>query len=239
MGCACTSNSNSNKQNDLQKSTSIVKISNTLERTKSNDEAEGNKKKDQIAHLKPSDFITKKNFQMFNSDYSRLEFVLGRGGFGVVEQVAHKLTGDIRAMKTIPIQQSFSFKESDKLMQEVEILKQLDHPNILKIYDFYYDDKYYYIITEYCKGGELFDKITSVGHFNEKVAASIIKQILSGVAYLHSRGIVHRDLKPENILLESNQNKDFSIKIIDFGTSVLFKNQKALTETTGTVRILI
>jgi calcium-dependent protein kinase len=72
------------------------------------------------------------------------------------------------------------------LIDEVEILKRLDHPNIIKIYEFYYDEKYFYIVTELCTGGELFQKIVKNKIFSEKQAANTIKQILSAVSYVHS-----------------------------------------------------
>jgi calcium-dependent protein kinase len=100
----------------------------------------------------------------------------------------------------------------------VEILKRLDHPNILKIYEFYQDTKYFYIVSEMCTGGELFDRIQEEGHFSERKAAMIMRQILSAVFYCHQHKIVHRDLKPENLLYESDK-KNANVKVIDFGTS--------------------
>jgi len=98
-------------------------------------------------------------------------------------------------------------EEKRMLFNEINILRELDHPNIIKMYEFFEDEKRYYIVTEICKGGELFDEIIARGKFTEKDAAILMKQVLSCVNYCHSNNIVHRDLKPENILLE--QNKDF------------------------------
>jgi calcium-dependent protein kinase len=117
-------------------------------------------------------------------------------------------------------------EEEEKIMlfNEINNLKELDHPNILKMYEFFEDEKRYYIITEICKGGELFEEIISRKHFSEGDAAVLIKQILSSINYCHQNHIIHRDLKPENILLE--KNKDFDqIKIIDFGASVYNKDE--------------
>lgn len=144
-------------------------------------------------------------------------------------------------MKTISRTINFA-KDESSFMKEVEILKNLDHPNIIKIYDFYYDNNNYYIINEFIKGGELFEIINSIGVFTEAFAALIMKQILKAVNYFHSKGIVHRDLKPENILFEKNNyvdnnshlTNDFTIKIIDFGASSILKNNNTLTEKTGT-----
>ena len=122
------------------------------------------------------------------------------------------------------------------IKKEINILKSLDHPNIIKVYEFFKTEKYIYIIEELCTGGELFDKIVDVKHFSETVACNIMRQLLSAVAYCHEKGIIHRDLKPENILIESSEekNKDFfHIKVIDFGTCEILKKSK-LTEQIGT-----
>lgn len=186
------------------------------------------------SNINAETFVNKKHFSKLSQEYQILEY-LGKGAFGIVQKVKH-ITGDVRAMKVIYKETFLDNSDEEKLDKEVEILKKLDHPNILKIYEFYFDSKNFYIVTEYCKGGELFDKITELGTFSEKTAASITKQILRGVAYCHSKGIVHRDLKPENILIESiSGSGELTIKIIDFGASSTFKKREALTEKTGTV----
>ena len=86
------------------------------------------------------------------------------------------------------------------------------------MYEVFEDQKKYFLVTEYCKGGELFDEIVSKITFSERDAAGIISQVLKGVSYCHSLGIVHRDLKPENLLIDKEH--DEIVKIIDFGTSV-------------------
>ena len=114
-------------------------------------------------------------------------------------------------------------------------MRQLDHPNIVRLYEVFQDDKRFYLVTELCQGGELFEAITKRTHFNEQVAASIIKQILSAIAYCHSKSIVHRDLKPENILLEDKKDDgDFQIKVIDFGASMRFDPSKKMNQVFGT-----
>jgi calcium-dependent protein kinase len=85
------------------------------------------------------------------------------------------------------------------------------------LYEIFQDDKRYYLVTELCTGGELFEEITKRTSFSEKDAAIIIKQVLSAVSYCHSKNICHRDLKPENILMDLKNNSQ--IKVIDFGTS--------------------
>ena len=105
-------------------------------------------------------------------------------------------------------------------MHEISMLKSIDHPTVLKYYECYQDDYNYYIVTEYCSGGELLNFLIQNRAFNEAVAANIMKQLLSAVSYCHSRGIVHRDLKTENILIkDSSDIYNVRIKIIDFGIS--------------------
>jgi calcium-dependent protein kinase len=124
-------------------------------------------------------------------------------------------------------------KESKKLFQEAEVLKELDYPNIIKLFDVFKDDKYYYMVTEICSGGELFTKIQKLECFSERMAADYMKQLLSAVAYLHSKNICHRDLKPENLLLNS-KSSDAKIKLIDFGISCKFTPGKKITQKFGT-----
>jgi len=123
--------------------------------------------------------------------------------------------------------------EKRMLFNEINILKEIDHPNIVNMYEFFEDEKRYYLVTEICKGGELFDEILQRGKFSERDGAVLMKQVLSCINYCHQNNIVHRDLKPENILLE--QNKEFdAIKIIDFGTSLVYDPNKNLDEKLGT-----
>lgn len=162
---------------------------------------------------------------------------LGEGSFGKVFKVKHKYTGDLRAMKVInKYSTSLSAEEEAEFLKEIDILKMLDHPNIIKVYEYYNSKRKLFIITELCTGGELFDRITEVKYFTETVAAHLMKQIFSATAFCHSNNIIHRDLKPENILIENveERKKDFfNIKIIDFGTGEINKH-KMLSEKTGT-----
>jgi calcium-dependent protein kinase len=104
------------------------------------------------------------------------------------------------------------------MLNEINTLRSLDHPNIVKIYEYFEDEKRFYIVTEHIQGGELFDEIIAKGKFNERDAAVLLKQLLSCVCYCHEHNIVHRDLKPENVLLEASKEFD-QIKVIDFGTA--------------------
>eukprot|EP00826_Nyctotherus_ovalis_P049525 TRINITY_DN599_c0_g3_i6.p1 TRINITY_DN599_c0_g3~~TRINITY_DN599_c0_g3_i6.p1 ORF type:complete len:550 (-),score=147.22 TRINITY_DN599_c0_g3_i6:103-1752(-) len=148
--------------------------------------------------------------------------VIGKGAYGEVKLVNDKITGNPRAMKVIP-KEGYGKISNPTISTEIQTLKSLDHPNIIKIYEFYQDDDSFYLITEYCSGGELYDRIIAMKSFSERKAAELMKQILSAVTYCHARKIVHRDIKPENLLFESPA-ADANLKVIDFGTSMIFKN---------------
>lgn len=105
------------------------------------------------------------------------------------------------------------------LMNEINNIKILDHPNILKMYEFFEDENRFYIVTELCSGGDLYSEINNKGKLTEDETKIIIKQILSCIYYCNTKNIIHRDIKPENILL--NENKEYDrIKLVDFGTSI-------------------
>jgi len=162
---------------------------------------------------------------------------LGEGSFGKVFKVKHKISGEYRAMKVInKYSTSLSPEEEEEILKEINILKMLDHPNIIKVYEYFNTKRKLFIISELCTGGELFDRITEVKYFTETVAAHIMKQIFSATAFCHANNIIHRDLKPENILIENSEERKkdfFNIKIIDFGTGEINKH-KMLSEKTGT-----
>jgi calcium-dependent protein kinase len=169
-----------------------------------------------------------------------IESLLGEGTYGRVLLVTHKKTKLRRALKSSPRLNLVIKKENARktnlssVLDEFEILKQLDHPNIVRLYEMYLDEKNFYLISEYCEGGELFDRIKKAKFFNESTVAKLMFQILSAVTYCHSRNIVHRDLKPENILFVSKSNDDH-LKLIDFGVSSNFNKNSRLSDKQGTV----
>ena len=180
--------------------------------------------------IKASNFVMQHAGKL--RDHYRIGKMLGSGAFGEVRVCVHRESGSQRAVKVLR-KSHMDDDEKKMLFNEINNLKDLDHPNILKMYEFFEDEKRYYIVTDICKGGELFDEIVARGKFSERDAAMLMKQVLSCINYCHSNHIVHRDLKPENILLE--QNKEFDqIKIIDFGTSLVFDEKKKLDEKLGT-----
>ena len=153
---------------------------------------------------------------------------IGKGTFGTVYESKNIIFNNKVAMKIIP-----KDYHMDNLLikNEIDILKKLSHPNIVRIYEFYESNNCFYIINEFCPEGELYDYINN-SKLNEQQLAVIFYQVFSGLKYLHENNILHRDLKPENILI-SKKEKDllddeeyFWIQIIDFGTAKIFENDK-------------
>ena len=175
---------------------------------------------DQLS-FNPGVFV-KENVANFYQIYEVDSKSLGSGRNGDVRRCVHKSTSDVRVVKIIsksdlPTQ----LIETRAMFREVEILKTVDHPNLPRIFEFFEDEMNYYIVLEFCKGGDLFDRIMEVKQFDEKQAAEIMFHILSGITYLHAKNIVHRDIKPENILLTSKEG--LGLKIIDFDTATVFE----------------
>ena len=108
------------------------------------------------------------------------------------------------------------------MLNELLILKQSNHPNIMDVKEVLEDRNCFYIAAEYMEGGELFDRICDVKKFAETDGAYVIQQILRAINFLHSRNIAHRDLKPENILMASKDLEDLTIKVTDFGFSCFY-----------------
>lgn len=167
------------------------------------------------------DFV-KQNLNKISQDYIISSQILGRGSYGEVRGAKHIPTSSLRAVKII-IKKKFSEKQRHKLIKEVMILKSLDHPNIVKIYEYFQDKDYIYIVMELVRGKELYQYITDAAPLSENLSAIIFRQVLSAVSYMHMRNIVHRDLKPENILFDGTV-----IKIIDFGTAKKFNPTKKM-----------
>ena len=154
---------------------------------------------------------------------------LGSGSFGKVYLAQNKFTKEKVALKQIK-KSNKDLLSDGEIKDEIEILKALDHPDIVRIIESFNTKDSYVLVTEYCAGGELFDQVRN--QLSETQIAVIFKQLLSGLAYLHSHNIVHRDLKLENILIQETEKSKttgedlFNIKIIDFGTARIFDNKK-------------
>ncbi|XP_053334318.1 serine/threonine-protein kinase MARK2 isoform X17 [Clarias gariepinus] len=144
----------------------------------------------------------------------RLLKTIGKGNFAKVKLARHVLTGKEVAVKIIDKTQLNS-SSLQKLFREVRIMKLLNHPNIVKLFEEIETEKTLYLVMEYASGGEVFDYLVAHGRMKEKEARAKFRQIVSAVQYCHQKFIVHRDLKAENLLLDADMN----IKIADFGFS--------------------
>lgn len=155
---------------------------------------------------------------------------LGDGSYGTVY-----LANNIMTKATVAMKKIHKVKENEvddmEIKNEIDILRKLDHPNIVKIIEFYSAPRSFYIITDFCACGELYNQIKN--EYNENQLAVLFYQVFSGLCYLHANNICHRDLKLENILIseierdQESKKKLFWIKIIDFGCAKIFEKNKS------------
>lgn len=161
---------------------------------------------------------------------------IGEGTFGVVRKCRDRETGQMCAAKTIL---KSKVPNLDLLQKEVDLLSEVEHPHIIKLYDAFEEETKLHLVTELCTGGELYDRVVEKSlspeqHFSEYDAARILRNILDAIAYCHDeKNICHRDLKVENFLL-LNERDDSPVKIIDFGLS-RFNPDNVMTTRVGTV----
>ena len=156
--------------------------------------------------------------------------ILGKGTYGKVYEAQHKLTSCKVAIKCIEKTTIKNEKSMQKIFNEVEILANLNHANIIKLYEIFENDKYYFFVTEFAEKGDLLRLIDNNGTFNEAQSFLILKDLVESLKYLHSKSILHRDVKLDNILLNSR----YKVKLCDFGISVKINGSSHLTEKCGT-----
>ena len=162
--------------------------------------------------------------------------VLGNGSYGKVYKAMNLITENFVAIKSI-IKKKDNSAEGIDIKNEINVLKKLNHPNIVKIFEFYDIKDNYYLITELCKYGDLYNYIKFT--FSEKQLCVLFYQVFSGLIYLHENNIIHRDLKLENIMIDSIEKDNitcepyFYIKIIDFGSAKFYSKQKIENEIIG------
>ncbi|XP_034839569.1 aurora kinase B-like [Maniola hyperantus] len=152
---------------------------------------------------------------------------LGRGMFGHVHVAREKKTGYLVAIKALFKSQIVKSKCEHQVMREIEIQSHLKHPNILRLFTWFHDEKRIYLVLEYAAGEELYKHLASapMGRFPESRAARYIYQIADAVDYCHQRHVMHRDIKPENILVALNGD----LKLADFGWSVHAPSERRKT----------
>ncbi|RRT68965.1 hypothetical protein B296_00030870, partial [Ensete ventricosum] len=154
---------------------------------------------------------------------------LGRGQFGVTYLVVHRETRKQLACKAIATRKLVRQDDLDDVRREIQIMHHLTgHRNIVELKGAYEDRQSVNLVMELCEGGELFDRIIAKGHYSERAAAALCREIVSVVHACHSMGVMHRDLKPENFLL-LNRRENSPLKATDFGLSVFFKPGKLIT----------
>jgi serine/threonine protein kinase len=141
---------------------------------------------------------------------------LGRGKFGNVYLAREKRSQYVVALKVLFKQQLQKAGVEHQLRREIEIQAHLRHPNILRLYGYFYDQNRVYLILEYAAKGELYKELQKCGRFDEKRSARYILQLTRALRYCHTKHVIHRDIKPENLLLDMKGE----LKIADFGWSV-------------------
>lgn len=158
---------------------------------------------------------------------------IGDGGFSIVSKAISKQGGLVRAVKTV---KKLSLRSLDRFKAEIAIMKMMDHPNIVKLYETFEYDNHIDMVMELCQGGELYDRIIEAARgFSEKHAAILVQQIGKAVHYMHQHLICHRDLKPENFLFQTKDPIDTSVlKLIDFGLSREFTPGEYMYSKVGT-----
>lgn len=176
--------------------------------------------------------------------FYKIEKILGLGTFSEVRRCESVYTGSKRAVKVINKKHMKRKDDIKRFLYEVDTLKDLDHPSVLKIYEYFNEEDRLFIVTEYVSGNELLAEVNKRKNskelfFSEGEAALIIKQVLTVLNYCHKKNIVHRDVKLENIMIESKPTKEdpeipWQIKLIDFGTAMKFRPGMRIRQTFGT-----
>lgn len=164
-------------------------------------------------------------------DYSIKDEVVGQGAFAIVKKAVERKTGKTFAVKIISKRKVMG--NIDGVTRELEVLRRLNHPRIVRLKGFYEDDESYYLLMEFVSGGDLMDFVAAHGSVGEDAGREITKQVLEAVKYIHGMGISHRDLKPDNILIE--QDDPVMVKITDFGLAKIQGNGTFMKTFCGTL----
>ena len=162
-------------------------------------------------------------------DNYEISSIIGEGTFGVVRLGKEKLTGEKVAIKILEKKKIVTKDDEERVEREIEILKKVNHINVIKTMQIITDKEKIYIIMEFCEKGELFNHIVEEQKLEEDEAAYFYYQLINGLECIHYNGVVHRDLKPENLLI----SKENILKIIDFGLSNYFSKENLLSTPCG------
>ena len=225
MGVCESAKSTHNKNNKINHTNSYdnnALIKNNTQNIPNTERVTTKRTRERHSIILNNDILISKNESNPELIYKKIK-ILGKGSFGEVWLVKNREINKQYAMKIIKKNKNKQ-KENEEITNEINILKKLDHPKVLKVLDFYITDSNYYIITEYCPEGELFNEIIKKGKFDEGQSSFIMNQLFKGMAYCHGMNIIHRDLKPENIMIAKREkNECLQVKIIDFGTAKIFE----------------
>ena len=159
---------------------------------------------------------------------------IGNGKFGLIKKGINKKTGKQVAIK-IMSKKDMTNQDLELVRTEIEILKICQHPNIIQLYEVFENLDYFYIIMEYCSGGDLFSYLECRDfHLPEPLACKFMHKICAALYYIHSYGIAHRDLKPENVLM-TTKDENADLRILDFGLSKIIGPDEKCNEPFGTL----
>ena len=172
------------------------------------------------------------NYRNIKETY-KIEGTIGKGSFATVKKAKHRASGKRFAVKVLS-KKKMSDEDKVAMQTEIDILKQIDHPNVVKLIDVFEDERHWCLVMELMEGGELFDQILEKEQFMESEARDAIRSIVDAIDYCHKQGIVHRDIKPENLLLSSKELGIASLKIADFGLARLLQENSLASTTCGT-----
>ena len=178
-------------------------------------------------------------------DYYKIYDLLGTGAYGEVRLCVYRENmkdkrSSLKSYRAVKILSKAYMEKKDELsfLNEVKVMAKLDHPSILKMHHYFEDASRYLLITDICKGGDLFNLAKErKGKFDSRETSIIMKQILSAVFFMHEMKVVHRDLKPENVMLENKEDIN-DLKLIDFGTGMFYKPNEKLYDKIGTLSYL-
>ena len=168
----------------------------------------------------------------FNARWENTQQHLGSGGFSEVYLVKNRKSGKLAAAK-IMHKRKMDDEDMKSVLDEVNIMRQLKHPNVVEFIDYFDEATEMYVVIEYCKGGTVFDRVIKKDHYSEKEARDLINIFLQTLKFCHERDIVHRDIKPENMLMV-DENDDADVKLADFGLSIHLPNGELCMHACGT-----
>ncbi|KAJ3437337.1 aurora a [Anaeramoeba flamelloides] len=218
------------KSKDKQKTKNSTKNNKNKGKKKSNKEKENYEQKKNNHQMIPENTEEKQQQQakmgkMWKLSDFEIGRPLGRGKFGNVYLAREKKSKYIVALKVLFKKELQKGGVEHQLRREIEIQSRLRHPNVLRLFGYFYDENRIFLILEYAGKGELYKKLCKLGHFDEKTCSQYISSLASALSYCHSKHVIHRDIKPENILISINGD----LKIADFGWSVHAPNSRRNT----------